>query len=244
MHSSPSTTQSEVRSACGSARAMPVKRPPRSTPRRLVSDASPPSSRAISAVAVPLHLVQPAAAGRQRVGRRRQHRRIAGRRRRPRRFGAVVLLDHQPVLLVAAQPRRYQRPQPLYALAGQQHGEAAVALALDQLVAAVIPDLHRSGAVFALGDHPREAGVLHRMVLRVHGQVTLAGIEREPLGERPRGQRASHLQPQVVVKPAGVVALDHEQRAAVAAAVAFVGGRLRRLSRPALAAVLVERHQS
>ena len=70
MHSSPSTTQSEVRSAWGSARATAANRAPRSTPRRLVSDASSPSQPRHHPEAVPLHLVQPAARGRAAARRR------------------------------------------------------------------------------------------------------------------------------------------------------------------------------
>ncbi len=163
-------------------------------------------------VAVPLHLVQPAPAPRQPVGGGRQHRRVAGRRRPGDLLRRVALLDHEPVLLVPAHVGRHQRPQPLQPLPGQAYREAAVALALDQLVAAVVPDLHRAGAVLALGDHAGEGGVLHRVVLGVHGQVALTDLERQALGQRPAGQHAVHLQPQVVVQAPRVVSLHHEHR--------------------------------
>ena len=194
-------------------------------------------------VAVPLHLVQPAPAAGQPVGGGGQHRRVAGRRRPGNLLRRVALLDHEPVLLVAAHVGGHQRPQPLQPLPGQPHREAAVALALDQLVAAVVPDLHRAGAVLALGDHAGERGVLHRVILGVHGQVALADLERQALGQRPAGQHAVHLQPQVVVQAPCVVSLHDEHRPPALRRLRFATGRLGRPPRPSLAAVLVERHQ-
>src|SRR5205085_6084415 len=118
------------------------------------------------------------------------------------------------------------------------------ALLLDQLVAAVIPDLHGARAVLALGDDAREGRVLHRVVLGVNGQIALARLQRQPFRQRPAGQGVVHLQAQVVVQPAGVVALDDEDRPFAAAPRALVSGRLRRLAGASLAPVVVEGHQS
>ena len=50
------------------------------------------------------------------------------------------------------------------------------------------------------------------MILDVHGERALAGLERHALRHRPRGERAVALEPEVVVQPPGVVALDDEDR--------------------------------
>ena len=50
------------------------------------------------------------------------------------------------------------------------------------------------------------------MVLDVDGEVLLAGLERHAFRDRPAGERAVPLEPEVVVQPPRVVALDHEDR--------------------------------
>jgi len=69
--------------------------------------------------------------------------------------------------------------------------------------------------------------------------MPLAATERDPLRHRPARERSSALEPEVVVEPAGVVALDDE-----AGALAFLCATewLRRLPAAPLAAVLVEAH--
>src|SRR6185312_3593662 len=74
------------------------------------------------------------------------------------------------------------------------------------------PDLHRTGPVLALRDLAFEAPVLDRVVLDVHREVLLARLERRALGDGPAGERAVPLEAEVVVQPAGVVALNDEDR--------------------------------
>ena len=50
------------------------------------------------------------------------------------------------------------------------------------------------------------------MILDVHGQVLRSRLERHALGDRPAEEDAVTLEPEVVVEPAGVVALDDEDR--------------------------------
>jgi hypothetical protein len=76
------------------------------------------------------------------------------------------------------------------------------------------------------------------MVLDVDRQDALAGLERNTLRDRPRGQRTVALEPEVVVKPACVVALHHEHR--VTGAAALRAERLGRLRTVALALVVAE----
>ena len=94
----------------------------------------------------------------------------------------------------------------------QPHGEAAVALLLDELVRAAVPDLDGARAVVPLRDLTLEAPVLERMVLDVDGEVLLARLERDALRDGPRGENAVPLEAEVVVEPSGVVPLDDEDR--------------------------------
>src|SRR5205085_2409993 len=125
----------------------------------------------------------------------------------------VVLLDQQPVLRVAVEMRRDERPLPLQPTSVQPDGQAAVALLLDQLVRPLVPDLDAAGAVLPLRDLAFEGGVVERVVLDVNGERSLPRLERHPLRNGPARERAVPLQAEVVVEPAGVVPLDDEDRA-------------------------------
>src|SRR5213078_4127124 len=145
------------------------------------------------------------------VGQRGEHRAVA--LSWPGRRGAVVLLaEQQPVLLLAVEVRGHQRPETLELLPVQPDGQPPVTLLLDQLVGARVPDLDRAGAVLALWDLTFEAAVVERVILDVHGQVALARLERDALRDRPARERAVALEAEVVVQPASVVALHHEDR--------------------------------
>src|SRR4029079_518991 len=117
------------------------------------------------------------------------------------------------------------------------HGEPAVALLLDRLVVAAVPDLDRPSAVLALRDLALEVGVVERVVLDVHGQVALALAQRDAPGDGPAGEGAVALEAEVEVQPPGVVALHDEDRFV---APARTRERLRRPGRTALAPVGVE----
>ncbi len=119
----------------------------------------------------------------------------------------------------------------------QAHLEPAVALLLEQLVGAVIPDLHRPRAVLAAGDLAGERGVGERMILDVNREGASTGIERDALRHRPRGERAIALEPEVVVEATRVVTLDDEDRLGARRAALE---RLRRRAGRALAAIAVE----
>ena len=95
----------------------------------------------------------------------------------------------------------------------EAHGEAAVLLLLDQLVGAAVPDLDRAGAVLPGRDLALEVRVVERVVLDVHGQVPLARLERHALGHGPAREHTVALEPEVVVQPAGGVALHDEDAA-------------------------------
>ena len=185
------------------------------------------------AVAVPLHLEEPPLLLRDVLGERCEHRLVLlGHGRLP------GLAHEEPVLLLAAQLRRDERPKALEPLAVERHGQAAVGLLLHQLVGAGVPDLDRPGAVGALGNLACEGRVLERVVLDVDGEVALAGLERNALRHRPARERAVALQAEVVVERARLVALDDENRPLPLAFLA--AERLRRLRAVALALVLGE----
>ncbi len=80
------------------------------------------------------------------------------------------------------------------------------------LVGPAVPDLHRSRAVLARGDVAVEVEVLERVVLGPDREVVSARVRRDALGDRPGGQRAVVLEPQVPVQRAGVVLLHDEPR--------------------------------
>ncbi|MEZ5332470.1 MAG: hypothetical protein R2991_10560 [Thermoanaerobaculia bacterium] len=127
--------------------------------------------------------------------------------------GAVGLLDQQPLLGI---PRRlHQRPETAQLVTAQLEEQLALAHALLGLEVmdggTAVPDDHRAGAVVALGDQPLEVAVLERVVLRLHGEPLLGGIEGRALGYGPGAQDAAHLQTQVVVQAPGRVLLDDEQ---------------------------------
>ncbi len=120
----------------------------------------------------------------------------------------------------------------------QVNREAAVRLLLDELVGAAIPDLDAAGAVVPGRDLALEGRVRERVVLDVDGEVLRAGLERHALRDRPAGERAVSLEPEVVVEPASIMALNHEDRRLAAAA---LGERLRRLAARSLALVVLQR---
>ena len=190
-------------------------------------------------VAVPLDLERPAVATRDVRAERRRHDPVLGGRLRIRCL-LVAALDQEPVLVLPVELRRDERPRPVQPLPAEADRQLAVALLLQQVVRAVIPDLDHAGPVLALRDLAVELRVLERVVLHVDGERPAAGLERDALRDRPRRERAVPLEAEVVVEPPGVVPLDDEDRALPAPAA--VRERLGRLLRVALAPVLGEAH--
>src|SRR5258708_37153932 len=54
-----------------------------------------------------------------------------------------------------------------------------------RLPGAVIPQEDGAAAILALGDDAFEPAIVERMVLDMHGQALLAGVEARSLGNRP-----------------------------------------------------------
>ena len=187
-------------------------------------------------VAVPLRLVEPALALREPLGELGE---LGAKRRCV--VGRRVLPEEQPVPLVAVEARRDERPDPLGTLAVETDGEAAAAFLLEELVRPAVPDLDGARPVLPGRDDALERRVVEGVVLDVHREVTLARPEREPFRDGPAREGAVPLEPQVVVEPPGVVALDHEDRRLAGGVAAE---RLRRLLRVALSPVVAKiRHR-
>jgi hypothetical protein len=159
--------------------------------------------------AVPLDLVRPALVVGGQVAEAGEHRLDLLRHRLPSRvLGRVHPVDH-PVLAAGAE----EDVAALQALAVE--GDHHLVLAeLVLLVRAAVPDPHRPRAVLAGRDLAVEVEVLERMVLGADREVVAAGVGRDALRHRPRGEHAVVLQPQVPVQRAGVVLLHDEPRGA------------------------------
>src|SRR5262249_12817036 len=143
------------------------------------------------------------------------------------------------VVGVAAERRGDRGGGRVEALPPGATGRPAVLLLLEELIGAVVPDLHRPGAVLARRDLALERRIVERVVLDVYRERLLAGLERYALRDRPARERAVPLEPEVVVQPASIVPLDDEDRLLRPATLRV--DRLRRLLRIPLAAVLGER---
>src|SRR5581483_11179001 len=170
-------------------------------------------------------------------GEAREHRLVLPTRLCGRGGGALLVPapDQEPVLLLAVEVRRDERPHAVEPLAVQPHLELTAALLLEQLVGAVVPDLDRAGPVLAGRDLACKGGVFERMVIHVDGERARTGLHRHPLRHRPGGEHTVALEPEVVVEAAGVMALNDEDR--LRAPLAPAEG-LRRLLRVALRAVV------
>src|SRR6266508_6267786 len=236
---SPSRTQSGVLTACSSARAGREALGEVVAPAAAKRDVSAGDVRE-RAVAVPLDLEHPLVALRDVVHERRQHRRVLAVLRRYGR-PVVPLAQDEPVLRVAGELRRHERPRSLEALAVEADRESAVPLLLQELICARVPDLDLPRAVLALRNLALEVRVLERVVFHVDREPLLAGLQRHALRNRPARKRPVPLQSEVVVEPARVVALDDEDRLLRAL---LPGKRLRSLLRISLLSILPQAHKA
>jgi hypothetical protein len=125
----------------------------------------------------------------------------------------VVLVEQQPLLLVAASPDEHEPAPQLLAVqvevqvAGIDGREGI--LALGERPGAPVPHDHVPTAVLTVRDHALEVEVAERVVLHVHGHALHVRIEGGSLRHRPAHQHAVGLEPEVVVETAGAVALHH-----------------------------------
>ncbi len=158
--------------------------------------------------AVPLDLVAPSVVVARQLARAGLHRLDALGHGLGARVARRVHAVDQPVLALGVD----ERVAALDPLALQHHDHLVVAELLGH-VGAPVPDLHRAGAVRALGDVAVELQVLERVVLGAHGQAVLVGVDGDAPRQGPGGEYPVALEAQVPVQPSGVVLLDDEARA-------------------------------
>ena len=85
-------------------------------------------------------------------------------------------------------------------------------LITDDLSVALIPDDHRAGTAFLPGPAPLIVPRVQGVVLDRHGQPPDTGIQRRPLGNRPRPQYLADPDPEIEMQRRRVVELHHEAR--------------------------------
>ena len=165
---------------------------------------------------VPLDLEGPALSARGKLPGAGQHRQDPLRHRLAAGVGRRVHAVDHPVLLGAVPAPLANREQPVAARQALAVEGDLDLLLLPQvgLERALVPDRHGARPVLAGRDLAVEVQVLERMVLGVDRQPVVGGVGGDPVGDRPRGQDAIVLEPQVPVQPRGVVLLDDEPRLA------------------------------
>src|SRR5262249_3189938 len=77
------------------------------------------------------------------------------------------------------------------------------------VVGSTVPDDAVAGAVLAVGDAALEVAVLERVILGLHREPLLCRVVARALRRGPAGEDAIDLEPDVVVKPCGVVLVHH-----------------------------------
>ena len=134
----------------------------------------------------------------------------------------------------------------MQALAGQDELDFAVPKTLvwvnERLPGAAVPGLDRPGAVVAFRDAALEIGVVQRMVLDMHRDPFVGGVEGGAFADRPAPQHVVVFQAEVPVQAGAVrlVLLHDEHRRALLALRAAAGGRFRRRGKVAFGAVGLE----
>ena len=88
----------------------------------------------------------------------------------------------------------------------------------------LVPDHDTAGAVLAFRDLAFEAAVVERVVLDLHGQPPVLGIQARLFRHGPALEHAVVLEPEVVVEPRRIVFLHDELQAAVRCAFARAAG--------------------
>ena len=85
-------------------------------------------------------------------------------------------------------------------------------LITDNLSVALIPDDHRAGTAYLPGPDPLIVTSGQGVVLDRYGKPPDPGIERRPLGNRPRPQDLAGPDPEIEMERRRVVELHHEAR--------------------------------
>ncbi len=72
---------------------------------------------------------------------------------------------------------------------------------------------HMATAVLAFGDFAFEGRIVDRMIFHLHRHALDLRVVTGPLGHGPTLQRVPYLKAEVIVPPAGMVQLHHENGA-------------------------------
>ena len=160
----------------------------------------------------------------------------------------VGFLEEQPAsLAVLAAAASHQVPDAAQLLARQLELEMALRVGgvrvAERRPGSAVPDQHRAGTVLLRRDHTFELPVFERVVLDVHCEALVVGVEARALGHRPAQQHAVELEPEVVVQAGGRVLLDDERQPGGAART-DLARRLGRDAEVALPTVAFEGHGS
>ena len=75
---------------------------------------------------------------------------------------------------------------------------------------ATIPELHRAAAILALGNRAFEIAIVEWVILDLDGQALVVRIERGSARYRPGLEHAIEFEPEIVMQPRRIVALDDE----------------------------------
>src|SRR3977135_1942239 len=108
------------------------------------------------------------------------------------------------------------------------------------LVLSQVPDHHRSCSVLAGRNHALEPRIFERMVLRPYGQALVRRVHRRPFGYCPGRQDPIYGQPEIIVKPGGIVFLNDKD--ASAATSPHLPDWFGRLCKSSFASICCERH--
>ena len=182
----------------------------RSLPFRLVSVTSPPRHSDDRAEAVPLRLEHPAFPAGKHVRRGREHRPVA-----TTASPSCVLAQEEPVLRIAVERGRNERPHAVEPLAVEPHGQPAVLASPRGARTCRDPRSRPFRAPYSpAGITPSKSAYSSGWSSTCTARWRSPLPQRDALRHRPARQRTVALEPEVVVEAPRGVPLDHEARRA------------------------------
>src|SRR3954468_6402377 len=78
----------------------------------------------------------------------------------------------------------------------------------EKLVTPAVPQKHASRAIIPCRDGAFEVAILDRMILNMHGEALLFGVQSRAFGNGPGLQNSAHFQAQIVMEPSGAMSLN------------------------------------
>src|SRR4051812_29473699 len=78
----------------------------------------------------------------------------------------------------------------------------------EKFICPAVPEQHASGTIIPCWDGAFKVAILNRMILNMHGQALLFGIQSRAFGHGPGLQHAAHFQPQIVVQAGSAMSLN------------------------------------